>query len=610
MSDQNNKSASSKASEPEDLTSLFTVPPEIMNEVIAKMKAEDKAQAKRKWRQSASAHLNNLWLNLRGKGVPTGHKPKKPWLWIFGALSAFYIFIEFSFNAQLVNFASSVDINAEDLDFMARKGEVLSGLGMMLLLMGFADKKWGISKRFGVIASILLMTGIGYFSVQFMTWAQPAIVESIVSRSSAEDRAKALNMTLFKHGAAKGSIIFDGKTIGEEPRDKVLLALLGPMAFANEQAQQKLFSSQEEIIKNLVLANSVDDKAGWDSYLSIRQSIRSRYDDYIKQAGRAHDARGGSPDEKVRQSINQLRAASTAKFSAYQKASNNFKRQNPRHTAAAFQASVGYPPDLSKPEFLVNPKVCSESYAEMHRKGIKVPSGWCPLNEGAVGTAVINQSRQSVDTAWDKRSKEMFGQVVSKNLSENQFRALPTIKRSISQSLADLPCVKGNAYLSAAQFRNQCVLPDLNKGLNSLMETYKVDVHKLADGGEFEARGKTAVRALVIPPVAIFFSLFFSLFALTRYFGRYRAASVAALIFVPMLLPMANSEIADFLLASGSQGSSLSGMAIKWVMTVEPAIYSVSKDFANAVDNVTWTAVFIWEEGIIPLWQAYGLELK
>lgn len=593
------------------ITATGTAPTHVPDDLLkvvpentkAKVRAEPVSEPKKK--KIVSTLFSSFWLNLLGKGTPTGHKPKKAWFWIFGALSALYIFFEFSFNAELVNFASSVDINSDDLDLMARKGEVLSGLGMMLLLMGFADKQLGISKRFGVIASMILMTGLGYYSIQFMTWFQPTIVEAVVSRSSAEDRAKALNMTLFKHGAAEGSIVFNDTAIGSEPRDRVLLALLGPMAFANEQTQEKLFESQSEIIKNLVLTNAgSNDKTGWESYLSIRQSVRRQYDSYIAQARKAHDAQGSSPDAKVRQGINQLKAMSTAKYNAYQKASNTFKRHNPRYTPASFLSAVGYPPNLSKMEFLDNPKVCSEAYAEMHKKGIKVSAGWCPWNEGAIGSAIISQARTSVDSAWSKKSRELFGQVVSKNLSEKQFRELPKVKRSISQSLSSLPCAKGNAYLTAEQFHSRCILPDLNKGLDSMMEAYSVEVHKLADGGEFEDRGKTAVRALVIPPVAILFSLFFSLFALTKYFGRYRTAAVVGLIFIPMLLPMPNSEIAGFLLGS-NQGSFLSTLAIMWVMTVEPAIYRVSQGFVFYANTLIELGPEFVEIFVMPIWQDF-----
>lgn len=526
--------------------------------------------------------------------------PARRWTLVFGALSALYIFIEFAFNAELVNLASSAAADHSVMELMARKGEILSGLGLSIVLMGLLERYKQVSKRYGFVVATLTLALLAYIGVQFMSWAQPAIVNSVVSSSSPEDRAKALNMMLFKHGAAEGSIIFDGKRIGGEAHDRVLLALLGPMAYANEATQQKLLESQSDIIKNLVLStNDGADQQSWKQYQQVSSSIRARYDEYVKHARSAHGAKSGVGQNTINQTLAQLRQQSSAQYAEYQKASLAFLRTNPRASDAAFEANIGYPKGLSKGAYLAHPKVCVSATARMHKQGIMVPSDWCPVLEGSVVQALQQKNSDTIDATWTKRSKQMFGEVVPKTLSEKQFRNLPAIKRSIASALAPLPCTKGNAYLSATQFSNQCVLPDVKKGVNSLMETYSVNIAQLADGAKYEERGKAAVRALVVPPVAIMFSLFFSLLALTKYLGRFRSYAVAAILVLPLILPTPNNEIADFLLASGDTSWSITNAAIKWVMAVEPVVYSVSEGFIEIAHIIS--ALLVLGFGIITL---------
>ncbi|MGG2399885.1 hypothetical protein ACJRW5_23365, partial [Pseudomonas sp. SH1-B] len=70
--------------------------------------------------------------------------------------------------------------------------------------------------------------------------------------------------------------------------------------------------------------------------------------------------------------------------------------------------------------------------------------------------------------------------VVPTDISEAQFRKLPSVQRFIEQQLKDAPCTGGNAYFSAAQFKVRCLDPELVKQRKDLAETFTAPVADLA----------------------------------------------------------------------------------------------------------------------------------
>ncbi|MGG2399422.1 hypothetical protein ACJRW5_21000, partial [Pseudomonas sp. SH1-B] len=98
-----------------------------------------------------------------------------------------------------------------------------------------------------------------------------------------------------------------------------------------------------------------------------------------------------------------------------------------------------------------------------------------------------------------------------------------------------------------------------------------------ADGQALEKKGRDAVRTLLVPPIAILFSLAFSLLALTKFVASWplKAALVVAIAVGPAMLPANHSEIADFLFSGGNQF----GAVLKWSLNLEPWAYQFGSIF-------------------------------
>lgn len=263
--------------------------------------------------------------------------------------------------------------------------------------------------------------------------------------------------------------------------------------------------------------------------------------------------------------------------------------------------SDGMPRDMTINDFMRHPQVCSKARAKLTASNISVPGNWCPDDERAVMHSVDSKARNKVEREWEAGTKKRLGQVVGPDLTEQQFRSLKSVNDTIARALAKAPCTKGNAYLSAESFKNSCITPELNRRKNEIRETFTAPTEELGEGGRFEDKGRQAVRALLVPSVAMALSLIFSLVALLNLgfklisplkFARhmvFKAACVGALITAPaFVLAGKHSAVADLIFPE----SRALGPALKWVITMEPAIYSFGKGVPMEIHAVakvgTW----------------------
>ena len=256
--------------------------------------------------------------------------------------------------------------------------------------------------------------------------------------------------------------------------------------------------------------------------------------------------------------------------------------------------SNGMPRDLTLNAFMRQPQVCSKARAKLVSNNINVPSGWCPDDERAVMQSVDSEARKKIEREWEAGTKKRFGQVVGPDLTEQQFKNLKSVKDSVARALADAPCTKGNAYLSPALFKANCIDPELKKRRDEIREAFTAPTEELADGARLEEKGRQAVRSLAVPPVAMALSLFFSLLALLN-FGlklvsgskvfshwMFKLLCVGALIAAPMFMAQGkHGAIAELIFPDGSSV----GSAFKWVIAMEPAIYNVGKQLPLSLES-------------------------
>lgn len=609
--------------------------------------------------------------SLRQKSAPG-------WVMLIGLISLAYILAEYGFNAYLVDVASSVDLESDKLDHVALIGETLSGIGLAFLLVNVIEYLSKLSVRVSPLANIILFAALLSGSIPLMRWVQPAIIDHFVNRSDAADRSRALNMNLFKYAAANGAITFGTVTVGSSVSDKVLLALLGPLAVSNDNVHASLNANKDQIMNRLVLQSAkVSGEKRWDRYQDVRNGVTTSYNDFLGSVEK-FDREMSRTSSKSDVAIKRIRAESTRSYEQYQrneasvKADTDQRRKrvyqlissagrdaaacrnqsclthaseryqsgmksiygftppqrdfvterqasasdavskrgssynlnlaallvntvsnqtitevseasvsqgDQKHEAELYRHKIGHPAGLSLQDYKRDPDVCRDATKRVRSDGIKVGSNWCPDDEKGVAEAIDGKRQDKVQDEWDRRTKQRFGVVVSPDVTESEFRRLASVQRTVDQKLVDAPCTGGNAYLSGAQFKAKCIDPELSKQRKKLVDTFSAPEAELADGREYADQGRNAVRSLLVPPIAIIFSLAFSLLALLKFVGPWplKVGLVVAIIVAPNLLPANHSEIASFLFSGDGQV----GEILKWSLNLEPWAYQFGSLFKS-----------------------------
>lgn len=579
------------------------------------------------------------------------------WPFVFGTISLIYVLMEFVFNADLVDLASSATPGADEMEAIALRGETLSGIGLAIALMTLLKLTKPLKDR-GTLLSLGIFTVMAVFAtVPFMRWAQPALIDSLVDKTTAEERSSALGLNLFKFGVAHGAIQLKGQQLGTTPEDKTLLALLGPMASGNQKIESIVQANQKTIFDRVLIGTANSTSASrWNEYQQIRQDVASKYNQYIDSAKKyeaslisASGKTGGQASNTlaaIRQGVeadykrhleagrrfeDSLLAQESVVSAEVRKYAQSINSRSPSASyAPAMQHIYGFTPDIEQylsidgsrklneqtirsghlrqvdrafalksdgiprkitlNQFLHHPTVCKKARAQVMAKGMSLPGNWCPDDEVAVTASVSNEAQKRVRAEWEKGTRAKFGQVVEPNLTESQFRSLPSVQRSIREALAKAPCTKGNAYLSAAQFKAACIASEFDKQRIELKSAFNAPVEQLGDDSTHSEKGRQAVKALVIPPVAMAISLFFSLLAAMNllfkvlpnkamFQSKYtKGAAFAALLVWPALAaPGKHSAMAELVL---NDGHGYRGI-YTWVMNAEPTVYKIGKAFSR-----------------------------
>ena len=166
--------------------------------------------------------------------------------------------------------------------------------------------------------------------------------------------------------------------------------------------------------------------------------------------------------------------------------------------------------------------VASEAVAEGVRKKLKVndiimPEGYRIRSRNTFIRGVVSELSRHLKEAFLQHSKSDFGEPVLPMLGQKAFLELPLIqiplKKAFKLSDDQAPVLLN---LSEAQFRDQVLMPVITKELEKQRTGLLASAIQFLDGAEKEAIGKQYVRSVLVPPIAMGFSMFFALWNLTK----------------------------------------------------------------------------------------------
>ncbi len=248
--------------------------------------------------------------------------------------------------------------------------------------------------------------------------------------------------------------------------------------------------------------------------------------------------------------------------------------------------------------------VSSKTVADKVRQKLKTKDIHMPLNyrihshKGFIRGVVSELTRQ-LKKGFMTKAKTDFGEAIAPRLGQhaffNQSFIQAPLKKHLHLATNHAPV---SLSLSEMQFRDEILMPVITKKLKKERIRLLSNSRQFANGAEKADEGKQYVRSILVPPVAMGFSMFFALLNLSSVVAGVwllsggkpwlaltaRITFLLALIILPLIFSgeIARTKTFQNIIheTEKSTGPVLSGFII-WLSSLQPVIYPVGYILAD-----------------------------
>lgn len=406
-------------------------------------------------------------------------------------LTTVYLSLELGFNARLLD-ALGTSIEVDQIHNLERCGRALSGAALALLLLQLAIHSRarlqdiaGLGSAGGFWCMTALVCGVAATGVYL---SLDRYTESLVDDSTGGFRRASMTAVLVKDAMLGGDIrlgnLPDQDALFSAPEGKAFLALFP--RFAVSMTSLKSEFGQDEKVQ---LARKVSRKLGGQAayYATYRKAVNATFDKW-KRYDRA-------APQKMEVMLEQRIATEQ------DRAWNQYLRDLGKHGWSPYTVPYQY----------------HDRVRAKLRARVPVAPDWNLTDEAGLRDAVARKVRDAAQSRANTTSMKVNGRTIPLGLGWESFFAQPAIQSALRDQL-HLP--QGGTlrlvYASGTQFDREVFQPALDRVVGQQWPAYLADSSAYADGGRFESVGRSAARAVIVPPVALFFSLLGALTHMTK----------------------------------------------------------------------------------------------
>lgn len=182
-----------------------------------------------------------------------------------------------------------------------------------------------------------------------------------------------------------------------------------------------------------------------------------------------------------------------------------------------FEKRTGYPSSVgTKAAFLDHPATARKVRAELVAKGLPLANNWALDNHAGFKRAYVTHISQEAEATWQHKMIALVGASVPPKLSYKSFTQHAAMQAKIAREMGDNYVPNFHFEMSEADFKRRVLDPKVVKKVRAYIRALEDDAEAFANGGAREADGKRYMRAVVIPPISLFLSLFFALLTLGK----------------------------------------------------------------------------------------------
>lgn len=486
-------------------------------------------------------------------------------------ITGFYLIWELAFNARLLDVVGNVESH-DVVEGIEIWGRLISGTAAAIFILGLRVAKLtktpGASLTAGWLIATMMICGAAIATVFY---AQKFLVDAIVANADAEDRRRAAVLVPMTKLLQAGKVEIPSLAASSEdlttPEGKSFLATLPLQAFNHKD----LF--------NRIEASGVD--AMFAAYAEeLRVSAQKQFELF----------RDGS------QELRRLHRG------PYKEASDAYARamgQIPRIQANAWN---DFRDALRKQNKYWTPESIPRIYWGVARnklsaKGLYMPGNWRPSDRATFNRVVAEKATQDANTEFAKGLKAQgIEDGLKPMLSEAAFLREPGVAGPLQKKLQLSRDLDPDPDITYAKFEAVTYKKILADDAERLKESNYAPVSQYQKGRIGFHAGDAAYRALVVPPIALAFSLMgalvhiFKMFAfavkalapgMTPYMRIFAAAYVALAVGLPLTVPnsISQQELFGRLEAhtrSAGPGWFVVAGAIRWTTQLQPFFYPIN----------------------------------
>jgi hypothetical protein len=277
------------------------------------------------------------------------------------------------------------------------------------------------------------------------------------------------------------------------------------------------------------------------------------------------------------------------------------------HFRARMTALLGAAQDYES--FLENEQVYAQTLAKLQEQGLTMPRGWALNDRAGFVEAYKDTKSRGIDDEIRRAMQAEIGFIMPFNLNAEAFISHPDIQSRWAQALK----IEGEPAFRETPLRlnmtsdevlNAYLLPPARAKADERREALMADMPLFADGAPRAAEGKAYVKALIVPPIAMLFSLLFSVLnfislvadvlkiALRKAWPAmlFKVLFVVALLGLPMIMPSPLTQQPSFKYFADQMtrnASPFASYASKWLITMQPVLHPIGAASGGLVNGIT-----------------------
>lgn len=254
--------------------------------------------------------------------------------------------------------------------------------------------------------------------------------------------------------------------------------------------------------------------------------------------------------------------------------------------------------------FLDNIKVADAIRNEVSKDGVQLPLTWTLREKDILIEAIEQAGSIQIEQQYRDTITEKVGQFLPPTLTQKQFVNHSVIQSPLKERLQWNKSMNIPLDLSPEVFLQTIHKPKYIEVYLEKKRELEKDGQYFGDGKQLEKRGKSYYRSIVVPPLAMGFSLFFGLLNLMAFIrvlmstkirkpthAQLSAAALMALIFVavPFLFPSetVKSKAFKYFDAQLSKDYPAAlGKLSAWVVDTQPMVYPIGHAITGLVNQV------------------------